>query len=162
SCVAYSPDGKRLVSGSGEGTLKVWDADTGKDLLTLKGLTGPVLCVAYSPDGNRIVSGSQDNTLKVWDADKGLEVRTLTGHTQWVTCVAFSPDGKRIVSGSQDRTLRVWDMDTYADTGQPAWATVVLLFAACLGVGVGAIHLAVRMRRARHQTRVGRPLARGD
>ena len=98
--MAFSADGKRIVSGSQDNTVKVWDADKGTELLTLKGHTNWVNSVAFSADGKRIVSGSWDNTVKVWDADKGTEMLTLKGHTGWVTSVAFSPDGKRIVSGS--------------------------------------------------------------
>ena len=67
--VAFSPDGKRIVSGSGDKTVKVWDARTGQELLSLKGHTSVVCAVAFSPDGTRIVSGSWDKTVKVWDAD---------------------------------------------------------------------------------------------
>jgi WD40 repeat protein len=66
--VSYSPDGKRIVSGSEDNTLKVWDAATGQETLTLTGHMGEVTSVAFSPDGTRIVSGSWDKTLKVWDA----------------------------------------------------------------------------------------------
>ena len=110
--VAFSPDGKRLVSGSQDNTVKVWDAQTGQETLTLKGHTGAVRSVAFSPDGKRLVSGSQDGTVKVWDAQTGQETLTLKGHTLWVTSVAFSPDGKRLVSGSQDCTVKVWDAQT--------------------------------------------------
>jgi WD40 repeat protein/serine/threonine protein kinase len=113
-CVAISPDGKRLVSGSLDTKLKVWDADTGQVVLSFKAHILPAYCVAISPDGKRLVSGSQDKTLKVWDADKGQELLILKGHADAVWCVAISPDGKRLVSGSQDKTLKVWN----ADTGQ--------------------------------------------
>ena len=65
--VSFSPDGKRIVSGSWDKTLKVWDAQTGKETLTLKGHSRGVASVSFSPDGKRIVSGCVDNTLKVWD-----------------------------------------------------------------------------------------------
>jgi len=68
--VAFSPDGRRIVSGSTDKTLKVWDAESGQETLTLKGHTDYVTSVAFSPDGRRIVSGSWDKTLKVWDASK--------------------------------------------------------------------------------------------
>jgi DNA-binding beta-propeller fold protein YncE len=119
--VAYSPDGRRIVSGGfGNdprtrktfGELKVWEAATGRNLLTLKGHTGNVWRVAYSPDGKRIVSGGGE--LKVWDAATGQNLLSLKGHTWGVSSVAYSPDGRRIVSGSWDKTLKVWD----AATGQ--------------------------------------------
>ncbi|HUD82748.1 MAG TPA: WD40 repeat domain-containing protein, partial [Candidatus Saccharimonadales bacterium] len=68
SSVAYSPDGQRIVTGSHDGTAKVWDAASGRELLTLNGHKGAVSCVAFSPDGQRIVTGSYDRTAKVWEA----------------------------------------------------------------------------------------------
>ena len=65
---AFSPEGKRLVSGSSDKTVKVWDAQTGQEALSLTGHTGPVHSVAFSPDGQRIASASDDKTVKVWDA----------------------------------------------------------------------------------------------
>ena len=79
--MAFSPDGKRLASASLDKTVKVWDATTGQEILTLKGHTGGVLGVAFSPDGNRLASGGWDGTVKVWDAATGQEIRTLKGHT---------------------------------------------------------------------------------
>ena len=89
SSVAFSPDGKRIVSGSRDTTLKVWDASTGQETLTLKGHSGSVYSVAFSPDGTRIVSGSFDKTLKVWDASTGQEILTLKGHSGIVYSVAI-------------------------------------------------------------------------
>ena len=89
--MAFSPDGKRIVTGSQDRTVKVWDAATGQELLSLKGHTSCVTSVAFSPDGKRIVSGSQDKTVKVWDAATGQEILSLKGHTGQVTSVAFSP-----------------------------------------------------------------------
>jgi tRNA A-37 threonylcarbamoyl transferase component Bud32 len=98
----------------GDTTVRVWDAEKGTQLLTLKGHTGRVNAAAFSADGKRIISGSEDTTVRVWDADKGTELHTLYGHTGGVTAVAFSPDGKRLVSGSSDKTVRVWN----AENGQ--------------------------------------------
>src|SRR5207302_361987 len=108
----------RLASASGGfdeeleqpwGEVKVWDAQTGQETLTLRGHTGPVYSVCLSPDGKRLASASQDQTVKVWDAQTGQETLTLKGHTHRVTSVAFSPDGKRLASASEDKTVRVWD-----------------------------------------------------
>ena len=93
--MAFSPDGKRLASGSADGTVKVWDALTGQETLTLKGHNGRVASVAFSPDGQRIASGSRDGTVKVWDALTGQETLTLKGHTKGISSVVFSPDGQR-------------------------------------------------------------------
>ena len=69
--VAFSPDGQRIVTGSEDKTAKVWEAASGKELLTLKGHSDEIWSVAFSPDGQRIVTGSLDNTAKVWEAASG-------------------------------------------------------------------------------------------
>jgi WD40 repeat protein len=69
--VAFSPDGRRLVSASGDGTLKVWDVQTGQEALTLKAHMREVTSVTFSPDGKRLASASGDGTVKVWDASNG-------------------------------------------------------------------------------------------
>ena len=80
--VAFSPDGKRIASASQDRTVKVWDARTGQETLTLKGHTDVVSgSVAFSPDGKRLASASEDGTVKVWDAGTGQEILTLKGHT---------------------------------------------------------------------------------
>ena len=111
---AFSPDGRWIVSGSFDKTLKLWDVRTGEERNMLSGHTGSVWTCAFSPDGRWLVSGSSDGTLKLWDAQTGQERFTLSGHTAWVRACAFSPDGQWIVSGSEDETLKLWD----AETGQ--------------------------------------------
>ena len=107
--VAFSPDGRRIASDGWDHTVKVWNASSGQELLTLKGHTDSVSSVAFSPDGDRIASASLDRTLKLWDAKNSQEMFTLRGHTGKVRHVAFSPDGRRIASASDDRTVKVWD-----------------------------------------------------
>ncbi|KAJ1555485.1 hypothetical protein HK096_002499, partial [Nowakowskiella sp. JEL0078] len=110
--VAISYDGDRIVSGSSDNTVKICDANTGKEIRTLTGHTDKVLAVAISYDGNRIVSGSCDKTVKIWDANTGKEIRTLTGHTARVNAVAINYGSGRIVSGSSDDTIKIWDENT--------------------------------------------------
>ena len=95
----------QAVSGSLDGTLKVWDLGTGTCTATMTGHTGYVLCVAATPDGRHALSGGNDHTLKVWDLGMGTCTATLTGHSGWVRCVAITPDGWHAVSGSDDKTL---------------------------------------------------------
>jgi hypothetical protein len=112
--VAYSPDGKRVLTGSSDGTARVWDAEMGQQKALLKGHTDRVTSVAYSPDGKRVLTGSQDKTARVWDAETGQQKASLEGHTGPVFSVAYSADGKRVLTGSSDHTAQVWD----AETGQ--------------------------------------------
>src|SRR6266704_2048339 len=107
--VAWSPDGKRIASGSNDGTVQVWDAANGGHVYTYRGHLERVVTVAWSPDGKRIASGSDDGTVQVWDAANGGHVYTYHGHADHVNAVAWSPDGKRIASGSDDDTVQVWD-----------------------------------------------------
>ena len=97
--MAFSPDGKRIVTGSGDKTVKVWDAGTGQETLTLKGHTGMVSSVAFSPDGKRIVTGScgQDGE-GVGRRDAARRSSPSRDTPDCVCSVAFSPDGKRIAS----------------------------------------------------------------
>jgi WD40 repeat protein len=110
STVGVTPDGRRVVSGSDDGTLKVWDLESGEALRTFGGHARGVSAVAVAPNGRRIVSASYDRTLKVWDLAGNEELSTLAGHAGHVRAVAMTPDGERIVSGSKDRTLRTWDL----------------------------------------------------
>jgi WD40 repeat protein len=98
SSVAFSPNGKQVVSGSHDNTVRLWDAVTGAALQTLEGHSSSVSSVAFSPNGKQVVSGSNDNTVRLWDAVTGAALQTLEGHSSFVTSVAFSPDGKLLSS----------------------------------------------------------------
>ena len=114
--VVFSPGGDRIVSGSWDSTVRVWDARSGAQLAVLDAHKDPVSSVAVSPGGDRIVTGfSVDNTVRVWDARSGGELAVLDGHENSVTSVAFSPNGERIVSGSEDHTVRIWDARSGAE-----------------------------------------------
>jgi len=111
TAVAVSPDGRFVVSGSKDRTLKVWDLEQRTEIHTLSGHKDSVRTLAITSDSSYVISGSDDSTIKVWSLrGGGLEVCTLTGHSASVTAVAVSPDGKFIVSGSKDKTLKVWDL----------------------------------------------------
>jgi WD40 repeat protein len=92
--VAFSPDGKQVVSGLYDRTVQLWDAVTGALLQTLDGHTNYISSLAFSPDGKKVVSGSWDNTVWLWDAATGKALQTLKGYTSAVNSVTFSPDGK--------------------------------------------------------------------
>ncbi|KAG8866486.1 hypothetical protein FRC20_008413 [Serendipita sp. 405] len=112
--VGWSADGQRIVSGSYDKTVRIWDVTTGQQQGSLlDGHNDWVESVAFSPDGRRIVSGSIDQTVRIWDVETGKQHGpSLEGHNGWVQSVAFSPDGRRIVSGSYDKTVRIWDVET--------------------------------------------------
>ncbi len=114
SSAEFSPDGSRLVSASKDHTIRIWDANSGSGLRTLRGHTGQVLSAAFSPDGKRIVSASDDKTVRIWDAQTGKNVQTLEGHTGYVSSATFSPDGRRVATASGDATVRIWDASTGA------------------------------------------------
>ncbi|KAF7364496.1 hypothetical protein MVEN_00318000 [Mycena venus] len=117
--VAFSPDGARVVSGSNDKTVRIWDATTGAALGKIEGHDSYVTSVAFSPDGARVVSGSSDKTVRIWDATTGAVLGKIEGHDdEYVTSVAFSPDGARVVSGSSDKTVRIWDATTGAVLGK--------------------------------------------
>jgi WD40 repeat protein len=109
--VAFSPDGRRLVTSgtAAPGDVRVWDAGTGAELFTLRGLKEWADGVAWSPDGGRIAVAAWDRTVKVFDAGSGVELFALRGHTAPVQGVAFSPDGSMLASGGREGSVRLWD-----------------------------------------------------
>ena len=111
--VCISSDGSKVISGSEDNTVKIWDATTGACLNTLEGHNDYVSSVCISRDGSRIVSGSY-NTVKIWDATTGACLDTLADHRNLVTSVCISSDGSRIVSGCKDNSIKIWDAATGA------------------------------------------------
>ena len=124
----FSPDGKRIVTASADGTAKVWDAEDGRLRATLlatftsnrdavtnitpamiEGQTAGVVSAQFSPNGKRIVTAQDDGVVRVWNAGNGRLFFTLTGHKARANSAVFSPDSKRIVTASADETARVWD-----------------------------------------------------
>jgi WD40 repeat protein len=108
--VSWNHDGTKIVSGSGDKTIKIWGSSTGIMLTTLIGHSEIVFSVAWSHDGSKIVSGSDDKTVRIWNAITGNLVKTLEGHSSWVTCVAWSPDDRKITSCSYiEKNIIIWD-----------------------------------------------------
>ncbi len=107
--VAFAPDERTVLTGSWDGTARLWDAVTGDLLHKFEGHTGPVTSVAFSPNGSTVLTGSWDGTARLWEAATGGLLHTFIGHTGPVTSVAFAPDGRTVLTGSGDGTARLWD-----------------------------------------------------
>jgi WD40 repeat protein len=114
-CVAFSPDGKRIASGSWDNTAKLYDA-AGKDVATLRGHNRGVMAVAFSPESSLLATVTGDHTapvageVRLWDATDGADRGLLGKHDDMALGVAFGPDGKTVVSVGRDRALREWDV----------------------------------------------------
>ncbi|MCD4793249.1 MAG: ankyrin repeat domain-containing protein [Bacteroidales bacterium] len=110
--VCYSPDGNYLLSGSSDESIKLWKAESGKEIKTFKGHNSPVNVVSFSPDGKYILSGANNGEIKLWDIRSGNEITRFKGHSDKITSISFSPNGESFVSGSEDQNIIVWDIAT--------------------------------------------------
>ncbi|MFB9709410.1 WD40 repeat domain-containing protein, partial [Streptosporangium nondiastaticum] len=126
--VAFSPDGRTLATGSGDNTVRLWEAATGRTTATLTGHTEPVSSVAFSPDGKLLATSSDDKTVRLWEVTTGRTTATLTNrstvpsptaplsppiiYTGGFHSVAFSPDGRFLAAGSGDDAVWLREVDT--------------------------------------------------
>lgn len=106
--IAFSHDGKSVVTAGSDNTATVWNAHTGKEKFTLRGHRHAVTCAAFSNNDERIATASMDKTVRVWDSATGQLVHTLRGHHTGVTAVAFSADGKLTVTGDRNGYTRLY------------------------------------------------------
>ena len=111
--VGFNFDGSMVLTGSYDGTVRVWKTDTGEYLRTLDG-PEDVEWAAWHSKGNAVIAGSKDGTLWMWLAHNGQCLQVFAGHEGAVSCGAFSADGKVICSGGEDGTMRVWAPKTGA------------------------------------------------
>jgi len=109
-CVAFSPDGKLLMTGT-DLKARLWEIAGARARFESPAPDQPVFAVAFDPDGKRVASGGQDQRIRLWNSATGALEKTLEGHAHFVRCLAFRPDGKQLASGSHDRTVALWDAD---------------------------------------------------
>ena len=116
----FSNDGRYIVSGSGDKTMRIWDlSDASSRMITIETPAGSpvnqnqeagVTSVSISPDGSTVAAGSLDSVIRIWEISSGILLDSLRGHRDSVYSVAFTPDGKGIISGSLDKSLKLWDL----------------------------------------------------
>lgn len=107
--IDFSPDGTRLLTGSYDKLLILWNVATGEQIATLKHHTGPVYSAQFSPDGKSLVSCGADQTVKLWNAETGERILTLSEATKGVNAAVFHPQGNELAAGGVDRTIRVYE-----------------------------------------------------
>jgi hypothetical protein len=110
--VAFAPSGPLLISGSSDGSVKLWNASTTTEIASFNGHEGGVSTVAFFPDGSQIASGGSDSDVLLWDVVSKQPTAVLAGHESDIVSVAFSPDGSLLASSSSDKSIRLWDVTT--------------------------------------------------
>jgi WD40 repeat protein len=109
--VALSPDGRLALTGSNDGTARLWEVATGREIQRLETHSESVSCVAFSADGRSALTAG-DNTVRLWDLKSGKQIQRLVGHSGSVDSLAVSSDGRWALTGSSDETARLWDLAT--------------------------------------------------
>ncbi len=107
-CIAFSPEGRFLASGSHDKRIRIYDVVARRSAETLQGHKETVTSLAFNPDGRYLASASQDGTIRIWELPKGREVHKLVDHTGDVYSVTFSADGRFLASAGADKTVRLW------------------------------------------------------
>jgi hypothetical protein len=130
--VAFARDGRHVVSGGADKTVRVWDVETGQEQRRFEGHRRWVLGVDGAPDGRQVLSAGWDRTVRLWNVETGWEARRFEGHRGRVLAAAFSRDGRRVLSAGADRAVRLWEVDGgrelhgFVGPGDLAWSAATL------------------------------------
>src|SRR5207245_2546488 len=110
--VTFSPDGRRFLSGSHDGTMRFWDVATRKviRILDTDKAGNEISCVAFSPDGKKCLSTCNEE-VRLWCVETGKELNRFRKHTHYVESAVFSPDGHQVLSGDLDGIIRLWEVE---------------------------------------------------
>jgi WD40 repeat protein/mono/diheme cytochrome c family protein len=111
TAAAFSADGKRVLSGGDDRTLRLWEADSAKDIQVCRGCEGGVRGVAFSPDGKHVLSGAADATVRLWEIETGKDQRDFRKHADSVVAVMFLDGGRETLSASRDANVRIWRLE---------------------------------------------------
>jgi WD40 repeat protein len=110
ACLTWTADGKTLISGSWDYSIRTWNTTTWHQIAVVTGHTSHVFGIAISPNGRILASASWDNTARLWNFETGQPIGSPLQHADPVRCTSFSPDGKLLATGCSDNNAYMWDV----------------------------------------------------